>query len=60
MAYDMRPLITLEEKAKFLNEAVDKNYILFYEHDPVVECSRIERTERGIKVKDQMSLSQIG
>src|SRR6476620_935824 len=35
MAYDSKPLITMVEKEKFLNEAVDNNYVLFFEHDPI-------------------------
>ncbi|HRH67312.1 MAG TPA: MBL fold metallo-hydrolase, partial [Bacteroidia bacterium] len=60
MAYDMRPLITLEEKEIFLKEAADKNYILFYEHDLLIECSSLERTERGVRVKDRLKLSDLG
>ncbi len=59
MAYDTRPLITLEEKAKFLNEAVDNNYILFFEHDPQVECCTLARTEKGIRVDRTFALSEI-
>src|SRR6202012_3724104 len=35
MAYDMFPLKTLTEKKTILNEAVEKNYIFYLEHDPV-------------------------
>lgn len=59
MGYDTRPLITLEEKEKFLNEAVDNNYILFFEHDPLVECCTLQRTEKGIRVKETFALSEI-
>jgi glyoxylase-like metal-dependent hydrolase (beta-lactamase superfamily II) len=59
MAYDTRPLITLEEKAKFLNEAVDNNYILFFEHDPTVECCTLVRTEKGIRVDKTFRLSEL-
>jgi len=38
MAYDMFPLTTLNEKNSFLKEAVENDYILFFEHDPVYEC----------------------
>jgi glyoxylase-like metal-dependent hydrolase (beta-lactamase superfamily II) len=38
MGYDLFPLITLEEKRKYLNEAVEKNLTLFLEHDPYAEC----------------------
>jgi glyoxylase-like metal-dependent hydrolase (beta-lactamase superfamily II) len=49
MAYDMFPLITLQEKKRFLEEAVDNNYILYFEHDPSVECCTLVRTEKGIR-----------
>lgn len=57
MGYDTRPLLTLEEKEKFLNEAADKNYILFLEHDSVNECCTVERTERGVRLKQSGKLS---
>ena len=38
MGYDIRPLTTLNEKDFFLNEAIEKNYILFLEHDYYNEC----------------------
>ena len=49
MAYDMFPLTTLQEKKLFLEEALSKNYILFFEHDPVTECCGLQETERGIR-----------
>ncbi|MCX6292102.1 MAG: MBL fold metallo-hydrolase [Bacteroidetes bacterium] len=59
MAYDMKPLVTLEEKTKFLNEAAKKNFVLFFEHDPVHECCTLELTEKGVRAKDRMPLSAI-
>jgi glyoxylase-like metal-dependent hydrolase (beta-lactamase superfamily II) len=52
MSYDMFPLKTLSEKKDFLKEALDKNYILFFEHDPTIECCTLQMTEKGIRVKD--------
>ena len=49
MAYDMFPLTTLEEKKKFLTEAAEKEYILFFEHDPQHECCTVKQTERGVR-----------
>lgn len=51
MGYDTRPLLTLTEKEKFLNKAADENYILFLEHDSVNECCTVERTEKGVRLK---------
>ena len=59
MAYDMFPLKTLKEKKKFLEEAVQNDYILFFEHDPVNECCTLQETEKGIRVKDTFKLSEI-
>jgi len=60
MAYDMFPLTTLNEKKMFLNEAVDNNYILFFEHDPTIECCDLKRTDRGIRMGHAFSLAEIG
>ncbi|MBL7693004.1 MAG: MBL fold metallo-hydrolase [Flavipsychrobacter sp.] len=60
MAYDMRPLDTLSEKKRLLNEAVANDWILFFEHDPVNECCMLENTERGIRAKGTMTLAATG
>jgi glyoxylase-like metal-dependent hydrolase (beta-lactamase superfamily II) len=49
MAYDMFPLVTMEEKKAFLEEAVEKKYLLFFEHDPITEVCSLQKTERGIR-----------
>jgi glyoxylase-like metal-dependent hydrolase (beta-lactamase superfamily II) len=59
MAYDMQPLITLNEKKSFLNEALQNDYILFFEHDPKYECCTLQQTERGIRPKDFFKLSEV-
>jgi glyoxylase-like metal-dependent hydrolase (beta-lactamase superfamily II) len=59
MAYDMFPLTTLNEKKSFLNEAVNGDYILFFEHDPKNECCNLQQTERGIRPKDFFKLEEI-
>jgi len=59
MAYDMFPLTTLHEKRSFLKDAVDKDYILFFEHDPKIECCTLQTTEKGIRQKDVFTLREI-
>ena len=59
MGYDTRPLLTLEEKGKFLQEAADHQYILFLEHDPVHECCTVKHTDKGVRVDQTFSLSEI-
>ena len=58
MAYDMFPLTTLNEKKMFLKEAEEKDYILFFEHDPVIECCNVKATEKGIRIKDSFLLTE--
>lgn len=59
MAYDVRPLVTLEEKARFLEEAVDGGWHFFFEHDPEVAVATPERTDRGIDVVRGRSLAEL-
>ncbi|MCS7029486.1 MAG: MBL fold metallo-hydrolase [Bacteroidia bacterium] len=47
MGYDMFPLTTLQEKEPILQQAVRENWILFYEHDPCIECSTVTTNEKG-------------
>ncbi|HXB09256.1 MAG TPA: MBL fold metallo-hydrolase [Puia sp.] len=49
MAYDMFPLKSLHEKRSFLEEAAAGGYVLFFEHDPHVECCVPEQTEKGVR-----------
>ncbi|MBS1578825.1 MAG: MBL fold metallo-hydrolase [Bacteroidetes bacterium] len=59
MAYDMFPFTSLQEKEIFVKEALAKDYILFFEHDPVNECCTLQETERGIRQKDCFKLNEI-
>jgi glyoxylase-like metal-dependent hydrolase (beta-lactamase superfamily II) len=59
MAYDMFPLMTLNEKKSFLTEAVENDYILFFEHDPQYECCNLQQTERGIRPKEFFRLNEV-
>ena len=57
MSYDTRPLITLKEKEAFLGEAVQNNYLLFFEHDFYRECCTVVETEKGFRMKESYNLS---
>ena len=59
MAYDMFPLRTLDEKKSFLEEAVENDYILFFEHDPLYECCNLIQTEKGIRPHEFFKLADI-
>ncbi len=58
MSYDVEPLITMNEKETFLEEALDKNYILFYQHDFHVECSTLYRTSKGIRANERITIAE--
>jgi glyoxylase-like metal-dependent hydrolase (beta-lactamase superfamily II) len=59
MGYDTRPLLTLDEKERFLNLAADNNYYLFLEHDAHNEIITVEHTEKGVRLKDVFKSSEI-
>ncbi|UYQ93299.1 MBL fold metallo-hydrolase [Chitinophaga horti] len=59
MAYDTRPLLTLDEKKSFLQEALDKKYILYFEHDPINECGVLQQTDKGIRLGETFPLSAL-
>lgn len=48
MAYDLRPMTTLEEKKNILERAEREGWILFFEHDPAIAAGRVKKGERGI------------
>jgi glyoxylase-like metal-dependent hydrolase (beta-lactamase superfamily II) len=59
MGYDTRPLLTLEEKRVFLEEAAKNEYVLFLEHDSVHECCTVKMTEKGVKLDQTFSLDEL-
>ena len=59
MGYDTRPLLTLEEKGRFLERAAQEEWILFYEHDSAHECSTLIQTEKGIRCGEVLRLDDI-
>lgn len=59
MGYDTRPLITLSEKARILEQAATENWVLFFEHDPVYECCTLKQTEKGVRADQFLRLSEL-
>lgn len=56
--FDTRPLISMEEHKRFLSEAYQKNYVLFFEHDIFHECCSLTDTEKGIRMKESFTLKE--
>jgi glyoxylase-like metal-dependent hydrolase (beta-lactamase superfamily II) len=60
MSYDLRPLETLKEKKYFLNDVLEKNGVIFFEHDPLFECGKLNFLPNGrIGLEKNMKLSDI-
>ncbi len=58
MGYDTRPLLTLEEKDRILRQAVEEEWILILEHDPVHEAITIHKNEKGqFAMKESLKLA---
>lgn len=59
MGYDVRPLETLKEKTSILAEAAKNNWLLFFEHDNSVELISVEQTEKGVRRKEELRVSDL-
>jgi len=59
MGYDTRPLLTLDEKEKFLNLAADNNYYLFLEHDAHNEIITVKHTDKGVRLNNVYTCNEI-
>jgi len=53
MSYDIRPLVTIEEKKRILTNVLDNGIITFFEHAPDTEAGILKRSERGRIVMDR-------
>ena len=55
MGYDLQPLVTLEEKKKYLKMAVDENWRLFFGHDPEFAFATVKKFGEGYIVDEKFS-----
>lgn len=59
MGYDTRPLLTLDEKEKFLDRAADRDFYLFLEHDAHNQIITVQQTEKGIRLKESLTCNDL-
>jgi glyoxylase-like metal-dependent hydrolase (beta-lactamase superfamily II) len=59
MGYDTRPLLTLDEKDRFLKLAADQNYYLLLEHDAHNELITVKHTEKGVRLNDTYAFNNL-
>jgi methylmalonyl-CoA epimerase len=45
MGYDLYPMDTLASKKAFVREAIDRDMLVFFEHDPVISAARISERD---------------
>ncbi len=53
MGYDLQPLVTLNEKKKILQKAVDEDWKLFFYHDPEIAYATVMQTDKGIRLNEK-------
>lgn len=59
MGYDTRPLLTLNEKEKFLSKAAEEGYYLWLEHDAHNPIITVQNTEKGVRLKERFEIEDI-
>lgn len=59
IGYDTRPLITMKEKELFLNEAVENNYYLFFEHDAHNQLCTLKYTDKGVRLDQIYTFNEV-
>lgn len=59
MGYDTRPLLSLNEKEKFLNIAANNNYYLFLEHDASHQIITVKHTEKGVRLNNVFTVQDV-
>jgi glyoxylase-like metal-dependent hydrolase (beta-lactamase superfamily II) len=45
--FDIEPLTVIEEKSALLQEAFEKEWIIFFGHDPLIHAATVQRGEKG-------------
>jgi len=58
MAYDMHPVLTIEEKRMLLPKAVDENWHLFFEHDPIHQACTVQFDGKHYRLKESVTISE--
>lgn len=59
MSYDTKPLETLKDKTRFYDEALENDFILFFEHDIYNECCTLKQTEKGVRVDKILKFDEV-
>ena len=58
MAYDLNPVQTIKEKRSLLPTMVDKNWTVFFEHDPLRQAGRVTMDGKNYRLKEAVIISE--
>jgi glyoxylase-like metal-dependent hydrolase (beta-lactamase superfamily II) len=59
MSYDIESLKTIDEKNRLLEEALEGNYIIIFQHDEFTECCTLGMTPKGIRAKEKFMFAEL-
>ena len=54
MSYDLFPMETLAFKRRFIRDAIDREYLILFEHDPRISAGYIREDARGRRYVEQV------
>ena len=57
MAYDVQPVVTMEEKQKLLQKMEREDWILFFEHDPHIQACTVHKDGKHYKLNKDIKIS---
>ena len=57
MAYDVQPVVTMEEKQKLLQKMEREDWILFFEHDPHIQACTVHKDGKHYKLNKRIQIS---
>ncbi|HEC43388.1 MAG TPA: MBL fold metallo-hydrolase [Bacteroides sp.] len=57
--YDTQPIVSLKEKADFLKESLENNYIYYFYHDLENQCCTLKDTMKGVRADEMFKLKSI-
>jgi hypothetical protein len=57
MAYDIDPVLTVDEKAKLLPKMLDENWIIFFEHDQKVQAGTLKQEGKHFSLDKEIVIS---
>ena len=58
MAYDLNPVQTIKEKRSLLPTMVDKNWTVFFEHDPLRQAGKVTMDGKHYRLKEAVIISE--